>query len=336
MRHKRRWLAALLFQTGTLRAVKELLRDRLVVLNYHRVRPDDPDFTAPFDETVYGPTESQFDAQIAWLKRHVLVLSEAEVIECIRSGRGPGELAVVVTTDDGYRDNYTRVLPILDAHRVPAIFFIPSGMIDARRLGWWDQLAYLVKRTHKGTLTYEGTTVDLVDGRREALDVLRRRLIERMPDGCDAALAELARICEVEPPNAADQAAELMTWEQIREVGARGVAIGSHAHSHTILSRLDAERQRDELTLSRALIAERTGINVRSIAYPTGGRDHFTAATQRIAKDVGYEAGFSFYSGYNRWPTLSPFDIRRATVNFHDRTGIAAAAILPELLGWYF
>lgn len=331
---KKRFLCELLFRTGTLHGLKAMLRDRIVVLNYHRIRPDDADFSTPFDEGVYGPTASQFEEQMLWLKRHVHLLTEAELIACAHAGRGPGKMSVLLTTDDGYRDNYTRAYPILSRHRIPAIFFVPSGLIESRSLGWWDRLAYVLKRTAKSQIAFEGKTLDLVGRREEALEFLKRRMIDATQGGVREPLEDLARICEVDPPTGQEQDRELMTWEQLAEIHMHDIAIGSHTHSHPVLSRLDPERQREELTVSRELITRRIGCPIRSIAYPIGGRSHFTAQTQRIGKETGYELGFSFYSGFNRWSTIDAFDIRRTTVTYHDRIGVAGAAILPELLSW--
>ncbi len=327
-------LSEVLFRTGTLLILKGLRRDRMVVLNYHRIRPDDAGFSTPFDDGAYGPTASQFEEQMLWLKRHIRVLTEAEIIECLRFGRGPGEMSVLVTTDDGYRDNYTHAYPVLRRHQIPAIFFVPSGLIESRRLGWWDRLAYMLKRTTKTQITYEGRTLDLVRRREEAFAFLKRKIIDRMRSEARNPLDHLDTLCEVDPPSARDQERELMTWEQLKEMREHGIAIGSHTHSHPVLGQLDPERQRAELTVSKELIARKTGGAVRSIAYPMGNRAHFTAETQRIGKESGYDLGFSFYSGFNRWSTMDAFDVRRTAVTYHDQIGVAGAAILPELLTW--
>lgn len=332
MKHKRRWLSEILFQTRLLHATKAALRDRVVVLNYHRIRPDEANFQTSFDDGVYGPTVSEFDAQVGWLKQNVKLISEAELIDALQTRRGPGEMCVLITTDDGYRDNYTRAFPILRKHGAPAIFFVASALIESRRLGWWDQLAYLLKHATATQFTHRGKSVDLESDGKSAFDFFAREIIERMPGEPEVLLAELSRACDVPLPTDSAQDAELMTWQQLREVRQHAVAIGSHTHSHRVLSRLSREQQREELTHSRALIEERIGGPIRSIAYPTGGRAHFTAETQQVARDVGYEAGFSFYSGYNRWPTMHAFDIKRVAVEYHDSIGVAGAAVLPELL----
>lgn len=333
MQGKKQLLAEVLFRTGTLHAIKGLLRDRVVVLNYHRIRPDDASFSTLFDDAVYGPTVSQFEDQMLWLKQTVRILSEAELIEFKHARRGPGEMSVVITADDGYLDNYTRVFPVLRRHRIPAIFFIPSSFIESRRLGWWDHLAYLLKRTAKQQITYDGRALDLVQRRDEAFAFLNRTIIDQMRGLAHSLLDDLAQICEVDPPSAQAQDRELMTWEQLQEMHQHDIAIGSHTHTHPILSGLDPERQREELTVSKELIQRRVGCAVRSVAYPVGARAHFTAETQRIAKQSGYELGFSFYSGPNRWTSMDPFDVRRVGAR-DDRVGLAGAAILPEWLSW--
>jgi len=70
----------------------------------------------------------------------------------------PGR-AVLITFDDGYRDNLANALPILREHEYPAVVFVPVGFLDDsrplpheepfRRLGvrnetlFWDDLAEL-------------------------------------------------------------------------------------------------------------------------------------------------------------------------------------------------
>lgn len=45
---------------------------------------------------------------------------------------------VVVTFDDGYKDNFLYAAPILERYDIPATFFITSGFIDTDRVFPWD------------------------------------------------------------------------------------------------------------------------------------------------------------------------------------------------------
>jgi peptidoglycan/xylan/chitin deacetylase (PgdA/CDA1 family) len=93
-----------------------------------------------------------------------------------------------------------------------------------------------------------------------------------------------------------------------------GMAIGSHTHSHTVLSQLGPERQYEELSKSRASLKENLGVGADVLAYPVGARTSFTGETQRLAQEAGYRAAFSFYGGTNFPGKTSPYDVKRIGV----------------------
>jgi peptidoglycan/xylan/chitin deacetylase (PgdA/CDA1 family) len=60
-----------------------------------------------------------------------------------------------------------------------------------------------------------------------------------------------------------------MTWAAVREAVASGlVEIGSHTHTHALLSRTTSTEAADELDRSIELISERAGVLPRHFAYP--------------------------------------------------------------------
>lgn len=93
-----------------------------------------------------------------------------------------------------------------------------------------------------------------------------------------------------------------------------GMAIGSHTHSHTVLSQLDPERQYEELSKSRAIIKKHLGADADTIAYPVGVRTSFTGQTQKLAREAGYRAAFSFYGGTNLRGITNPYDVNRVAI----------------------
>ena len=106
-----------------------VLGGNLTIFNYHRIRPDEPDHTTPFDAGVYGPTASQFYEQMKWIRKYRKILSEADLISCLATGRTNLKHRVAVSFDDGYRDNDTLAYPILKELGIPAFFFIPTAII---------------------------------------------------------------------------------------------------------------------------------------------------------------------------------------------------------------
>ncbi len=330
---KKKLVAKTLFRFHAFDAAHRLVRHTLVVFNYHRIRPDDPSFVSDFDDDVFGPTVSRFAEQVGWLAERFDILSQEELIRAAGADRLPSRPSVAITFDDGYRDNFTLAYPILRRLHIPAIFFIPSEQIETRRLGWWDLIAYLIKRTAKPHIEFDGQELKPKSDPLETIRFLQNRMSTESEEKTRDLVSRLAAACEVDLPDQQLQSEELMTWEQIREVAQNNVAIGGHTHTHRVLSTLSKEEQREELTRSKREIESRTEYPVRTMAYPVGGYRHFTPQTQRLAEECGYELGFSFNTGVNRWQIKNRFDVKRIFAP-NDVPLLAASSVLPEVFSW--
>jgi peptidoglycan/xylan/chitin deacetylase (PgdA/CDA1 family) len=77
----------------------------------------------------------------------------------------------------------------------------------------------------------------------------------------------------------------MLSWSQTREAAEHGVEIGAHSHSHPQLDQLDDRALRDELTRSKALLEDRLGAPVQTMAYPYG---YSSARVRRAAGQAGY------------------------------------------------
>jgi peptidoglycan/xylan/chitin deacetylase (PgdA/CDA1 family) len=164
-----------LWRAGLYRAVAP----RITVLLYHRVSDDVRDNLTTGIE--------QFHRQMALLRRHCHVLSLAEVLAARTIPRSRRPL-VCVTFDDGYRDNHDNAVPILMRHRIPAAFFVSTGLVgndgafphDVKRGNApiptmdWDQL----RRMQQLGFTIGSHTVNHVDCAGESEAVVWRELVE--------------------------------------------------------------------------------------------------------------------------------------------------------------
>jgi peptidoglycan/xylan/chitin deacetylase (PgdA/CDA1 family) len=101
--------------------LRGLLAPRVTVILYHRVSD------AARDNLTVGV--EQFDRQMALIRRHCEVLSIEEVI-ALRNVPRTSKPLVSVTFDDGYLDNFENAVPILLRHRIPAAFFVSTGIVD--------------------------------------------------------------------------------------------------------------------------------------------------------------------------------------------------------------
>lgn len=85
-------------------------------------------------------------------------------------------------------------------------------------------------------------------------------------------------------------APDLMTFEQLRQIKARGVDVGSHAYSHARLAELPYEAQLEELEKSKAILEDGLGSVVEHVCYPYGS---YNLETLDAACKAGYVTGMT-------------------------------------------
>ncbi|HYF59046.1 MAG TPA: polysaccharide deacetylase family protein [Burkholderiaceae bacterium] len=114
------------------------------------------------------------------------------------------------------------------------------------------------------------------------------------------------------------RARRMLTREQVRELAAAGLEIGSHTVSHRDLRALGPAELRDELERSRAELEALTGRPVRTFSFPRGLLDR--AVHDAVAR-AGYRAACSTEPGLND-PGTDRYVLRRAEIG----VGIGPAA----------
>jgi peptidoglycan/xylan/chitin deacetylase (PgdA/CDA1 family) len=106
---------------------------RVRVLTYHR-----------FGEATRDPfcvSRPAFEAQMRWLADRKLAISLAQ-LEAFLGGSGAvPDGAVLVTMDDGCRSVFTEALPVLRDHAVPAVAYVPAGLVGQREIAGYDEPA---------------------------------------------------------------------------------------------------------------------------------------------------------------------------------------------------
>lgn len=286
---------------------------RLHVLCYHRIAEKEEAITqCAYDKGVFTCTAETFKSQINWLKINTNILSLDKLIYMLNGGNvGKGPYSMI-TFDDAYRDIYKVAYPILKRLQLPAVIFVPTKLIEDGRLGWWDMLAYILQNCRRSNICYEGNIFTLPTDFERALRFFLDKMKLEPFQKNQKLITKLAHICRVQLPDPQEQATQMMTWEQLKEITTECFEVGSHTHTHRVLGTISPEEQRQELSTSKILLERKLNKPVVSLAYPVGGYRHFTKTTQMIAKDCGYKVAFSFNTGYNKTVNnLNLYDICR-------------------------
>jgi peptidoglycan/xylan/chitin deacetylase (PgdA/CDA1 family) len=291
----------------------------LYVFNYHRVGNRDE---CGYNRNLFSCTVEQFREHLVVLKDRFDFVTIDRLADFARHGYAGRRPLALVTFDDGYADNYLLAFPVLKQMEVPAVFFLPTEYIGARRLLWSDEIAWMLRNSRHSTITLpyapEPYSVAAERLERTIRDILRH--VRRWPVPIAEQVDQIRLTCGGASPDADDDWPPFLNWEQVREMRSAGMDIGSHTHSHTPLARLTPDQQRTELGNSRTVLESELREPIRAVAYPVGDHTAYTAETCRIAREVGYELGFNFQRRTNRFPVHDALDIGRLAVDYDTCT----------------
>lgn len=184
----------------------------------------------------------QFERHMQFLKRERNVLPLNEFLEGLARGRRFPRGTVLLTFDDGYRDNLELAAPILEAHRLPAIFYLATGYVDRGENQWADELYVALRSRRRNSLRLSpGLEFDLRS--RQGCDRAYRALSSRMiVAGCDARRTLLGQIREqLEPSDTSPR--RTLSWNEAREIeGSQdNLRLGIHTSDHLDLTAMAPE-----------------------------------------------------------------------------------------------
>lgn len=270
---------------------------RLTILTWHRVTKD---LGAGFDRGVIAASPKQFDQQIAILKQRFSVIDTSALVKYREEGRPLPPNPVLLTFDDGYRDNLTLALPILKKHGVKAIFFVPTGFMGEGRLFSWEHISALITRCRRPEIwiSYPEPLRFILGDEPSRLNAARMLIhVSRARAGVDEArfLTELAAACEVLWDSSIERplADELiLDWNGVRALVEAGMEVQSHGHSHALFPFISPEQVLHEASHSRQVLEAQTGQSQVAIAYPAGAGLAPGQPSYAAVAAAGYKLGF--------------------------------------------
>jgi len=289
-----------------------LLKSPLILL-YHRVAND------PINSQLLSVSPENFKAHLKEMAYNYRVISLRELLEEVsRAIFRPKTLAI--TFDDGYLDNLTHAVPLLNQHGLPATIFITSGMIGSHREFWWDAMERVFFDTPCLPEVFEiflsgdlfRFELTIPEARLTAHDRLCEALRTKPVAEIESVIDRLLKWANL--PEAGRSSHGILDTDQVKGLSMMpGIEIGSHAVSHTMLSMLPPDQQKREIRISKRNLEKLLHGPIRFFSYPYGDKVDFTQETARLVSEIGYEAGFANIQG----EVLSPvnrFSIPRRLV----------------------
>lgn len=300
------------------RVASNLLDIPIIILIYHRV------LKLENDPQLLAVSPVNFYEQIKWLKYNYNLLSVEEFLFFIKNKKKPPRNSVLLTFDDGYIDNYTEALPILDSLDAQAIFYISTGNIDTNEEFWWDKMEniLLLGKNLPNLLPIQ------IRGREY-------NFLTNSPENIYLCYTQLhPLIKKIKFTERENIFVKLIDWsgnkyvprESFRTMNSKEIksmflsksaVLGAHTSNHDCLSILNYSEQKEEIIKSKLKLEEITGSKIKHFSYPFGGKKDYNKDSLGICREFEFEMVCSNYHEHvHRWS--SNFELPRILVRNWD------------------
>ena len=230
---------------------------------YHMVSEVPPSY---FGGDYPVATPRQFEKQIDFFLKHWHPITLHELLSSIRATGSIPEKAFHLTFDDGYREVYDVIFPILQRKGVSATTFLCTNSLDNRAWMWENRRALLLYALRGATSAERGevarmmgTTVEMVNQRLNRLAYHERGLMN-----------QIAERLQVDEQLMLQQKAPYLSIAQIQGMMDAGFTFGSHSLDHPPFQKIDTAEQRHQIITSIQVLQDTFNIEHRVFAFPYG------------------------------------------------------------------
>lgn len=302
----------------------------LHIVMYHYVR-DLPRTRYP---RIRGLHIDEFRRHLAWFRANFEMATLESALRFTGGHYHPNRDLCLLTFDDGLREHFTDVLPLLAQHRIQGLFGIITGCVEDRRVAPVHMNHFLAATL--GDTEYprefDAAYTALYGHSLRTLTVDRDNAQRSYPlDTADTAvfkwlinfqLPELhrdqtirrlfARYCGPECAFAQDL---YMSWAEVRKLQAAGMLLAGHTHRHRPLSLLSAAELDLDISTSATLLRQRTAPqDLWPFSYPYGKRNSYSRAVIQKLRGAGFHCGLTTEAGRNL-PRTPRFELFRTDCN---------------------
>ncbi len=305
----KKYIIELFHRLGILRFILQKLRPGTVtIFMIHGVVGGEPSDWAP---AWRRHTIDELDFIIKTLRQYFRIVSMSAAVEYLsQNSSSSKEKLLVLTFDDGYKNNLTSALPVLQKHGAPAIFHLATAGIENGEPYWIDRLDYLFQHVNRTTLDVKiGPVMFKLDMSNRAnyeksYRALRLKLKREMPSDkiLQEEIEKFASSLEMETSVATksdlrhDKWAGLMSEADLSTMPA-SIEFGAHTVNHKRVNAMSIEELMSELEGSKAYIEKHSGRPCKHFCYPNG--DYSDEAARCIEKQ-GYDSAVTTEMGINQ------------------------------------
>lgn len=195
---------------------------------------------------------AKFEEELDFLQKHYLPISLEELTNHIQNKTQPKNPSFFLTFDDGLRECYTIIAPILKRRKIPAAFFLNTGFVGNKDLFF----------RYKVSLLIEAMSDNPSSKRVSERDLLKLTYHDSKK------IDELAKELNFDFNEFLQREKPYMNWEEIMELKDQGFFFGGHSVDHPLYNGITLTEQIKQTRESTESIQKRLDLVYRIFAFP--------------------------------------------------------------------
>lgn len=208
---------------------------------------------------------NQFENDLKCLLKYYKSIELKDLLE----NDTPPRQSFLLTFDDGCREVYESVLPILQKHQVKGVFFLNSNFLDNKEMYYKHAISILIeqivrnplsedaKKTAHKLLNQVGVSTGALIDRLMKIDYQKKEIV---PELCDIFKVSIKEYLENNKPY-------LESW-QVNEMISLGHYVGGHSKDHPMYSDISFEEKVIQTIDSVKYLVDRFNLNYRVFSIP--------------------------------------------------------------------
>ncbi len=285
---------------------------------YHGVDDQQTDFIL-YDPSLVISTKN-FEEQIKYLSKSYNIISMHDLTAHIKKKIPFPSNSVVITFDDGLKNNFVNVFPILRKYDAKATIFLTTDYIDTLKVSWSNKFYYFINKIGLNKFVEEferefpaySSSIAKISWKNimeninfilkyKVDDSIREKFIQGLYNkfGIKINKEEIKDL--------------YLSWKEVREMADAGISFGSHTSTHPVLSVLDYEKAEKEIADSKKNIEAELNKKVDLFAYPYGNEDSFDLNVKKVLADYNFLCAVSTIDGFNNLDS-DLYELRRISI----------------------
>jgi peptidoglycan/xylan/chitin deacetylase (PgdA/CDA1 family) len=212
-----------------------------------------------------------FQRDLDYLLKHFRPLSLKEICSHTASGSPIPERSLFLSFDDGFREMSEIVAPVCRRKGIPATFFLTTGFLDNKMLGFRHKASLLIDACrNRGSAVTQAvaTALSRVLERPAGSPAGVRRLLLSVGYRQRHVLDECAALLEVDFDEYLRTSQPYLTQDHVRSLLADGFSIGGHSIDHPRYADLTLDEQLDQTQGCMEELERRFGLPDKAFAFP--------------------------------------------------------------------